>query len=140
MEVSDQAATGGLLAAMGTFWLIYAVLVIILLVAYWKIFEKAGKPGWAAIIPIYNVVVLLEIVGRPTWWVILFFIPFVNFVIAILVILDLAKVFGHGVGFAMGLLFLPFIFMLILAFGSSKYLGPVGAPAATPAPSTSPPV
>lgn len=90
----------------------------------WTIFEKAGKPGWAAIIPIYNVIVLLEIVGRPIWWVILFFIPIVSFIISIIVALDLSKSFGHGALYGLGLAFLGFIFAPILAFGSDTYQGP----------------
>jgi len=93
----------------------------------WKIFEKAGKPGWAAIIPIYNVIVLLEIVGRPWWWVILFLIPLVNVVIGFLVALDLSRSFGHDLAFALGLFFLGFIFYPILAFGGDSYQGPAAA-------------
>jgi hypothetical protein len=90
----------------------------------WKIFEKAGKPGWAAIIPIYNVVVVLEIVGRPIWWVVLFLIPLVSFVISIIVAIDVSKSFGHGPLYGFGLAFLGFIFLPILAFGSDTYRGP----------------
>ncbi|MCZ6806162.1 MAG: DUF5684 domain-containing protein [Deltaproteobacteria bacterium] len=90
----------------------------------WKIFEKAGKPGWAAIIPIYNVIVLLEIVGRPIWWVILFIIPVVGFIISIIVAIDLSKSFGHGALYGFGLWFFAFIFGPILAFGSDTYQGP----------------
>ncbi|MBT8453053.1 MAG: signal peptidase I [Deltaproteobacteria bacterium] len=93
----------------------------------WKIFEKAGKPGWAAIIPIYNVIVLLEIVGRPWWWIILGLIPVVNLVIGFLVALDLSRSFGHDLAFALGLFFLGFIFYPILAFGGGRYQGPAAA-------------
>lgn len=93
----------------------------------WTIFEKAGKPGWAAIIPIYNVIVLLEIVGRPIWWVILFFIPIVSFIISIIVAIDLSKSFGHGALYGLGLAFLGFLFAPILAFGGDMYQGPSAA-------------
>lgn len=106
------------------FWLAIAILII---VAMWRIFTKAGKPGWAAIIPIYDVIVLLEIVGRPLWWVILYFIPLVNIVIGLIVLVDLAKAFGKGTGFALGLIFLSPIFMPILGFGKAQYVGPVAA-------------
>jgi ABC-type sulfate transport system permease subunit len=96
---------------------------IILIIAQWKIFSKAGKPGWAAIIPIYNLWVLLEIVDRPGWWILLMLIPGVNLVIGIIITLDLAKAFGKGTGFAIGLILLPFIFMLILGFGDAQYQG-----------------
>jgi len=120
-QLTDQAAAGGLMAAFAAYWVLLLLLTIITLWAYWKIFVKAGKPGWAAIIPIYNVIVLLEIVGRPVWWVVLLLIPFVNIVVYAIVIMDLATSFGKGLGFAIGLLLLPFIFMLILAFGSATY-------------------
>lgn len=109
--------------------LIQLVFVAILLVAMWKIFVKAGKPGWAAIVPIYNGIVLLEIVGRPIWWIVLMLIPFVNIVIGIILAIDLAKSFGKSGGFAAGLILLSFIFYPILGFGSATYKGPSAATA-----------
>ncbi len=103
------------------------IVAVVSLVAMWKVFVKAGKPGWAVLIPIYNVYVLLEIVGRPWWWLLLMLIPLVNFVIAIILMIDLAKSFGKGAGFGVGLFFLNFIFMLILAFGDAQYAGPSAA-------------
>jgi len=103
-----------------------AVVAFFLAVA-WKIFEKAGRPGWAAIIPIYNVIVLLEIVGRPIWWVVLLFIPIVNVVVGFLIALDLSRSFGHDLAFALGLFFLGFIFYPVLAFGGDTYRGPAAA-------------
>jgi len=112
----------------GVFGLIVQLLIIAFFAwVFWKIFEKAGKPGWAAIIPIYNVIVLLEVVGRPLWWVILLFIPIVNLVVGFIIALDLSKSFGHDVAFALGLFFLGFIFYPILAFGSDTYRGPAAA-------------
>ena len=87
-------------------------------------FVKAGKPGWAFIVPIYNIIVILEIVGRPTWCVLLWLIPCVNLVVVIIVMIDLAKSFGKDVVFALGLIFLGFVFMPILGFGSAEYKGP----------------
>ena len=112
-------------------WGLIVQLVVIALFAWvlWRIFEKAGKPGWAAIIPIYNVIVLLEIVGRPVWWVLLLFIPVVNLVIGFLLALDLSRSFGHDLAFALGLFFLGFIFYPILAFGGDTYRGPAAAQA-----------
>lgn len=104
--------------------MIPGLLIAILAIASgWKIFTKAGKPGWAIIIPIYNVIVMLEIVGRPLWWIILFFIPFVNLVTGIIVNVDTARVFGKSTGFAVGLILLPIVFFPILAFGSAQYQG-----------------
>jgi len=120
-----QQNNGGGMGILGM--LIYLVVIVLLIAAMWQIFTKAGKPGWAAIIPIYNIIVLLEIVGRPWWWLLLLFVPIVNLVIAILMYIDLAKSFGKGVGFALGLLFLGFIFFPILGFGSARYLGPAAA-------------
>lgn len=93
---------------------------IFLIVSLWKIFTKAGKPGWAAIVPIYNVIVLLEIVKKPVWWILLLFIPLVNIVIMIILYVELSKAFGQGVGFALGIIFLSIIFIPLLAFGK-KY-------------------
>lgn len=115
-------AIGGIFAGCyGLFWLAFAILMV---VGLWKVFEKAGRPGWAAIIPIYNYIVLLEIVGRPVWWVLGLFVPFLNFVVLIVLMLDVARSFGKGTGFAIGLIFLPFVFIPMLGFGSSQYFGP----------------
>ena len=104
------------------------VLALISLVAMWKIFEKANQPGWAVLVPIYNTYIMLEIVGRPTWWLLLLFVPLVNIVISIILTFDLAASFGKDTGFGFGLLFLSFIFTLILAFGDAQYKGPAVAP------------
>src|SRR5882757_5015133 len=103
------------------FGLLIALLII---VAMWKVFTKAGQPGWACIIPIYNLYIWCKIVGRPWWWILLLLIPLVNFIIAIILLIDLAKSFGKGVLFGIGLLLLPFIFFPILGFGSAQYQGP----------------
>ena len=110
-------------AFLAGFWLIFLTLGILMLVSNWKIYVKAARPGWASLVPIYNVVVLLRIIGKPEWWVILMFIPFVNIIIGIIVIYRIALVFGKGIGFALGLFFLPFIFYPILAFGKSQDTG-----------------
>ena len=101
---------------------------IILIIAMWKVFTKAGQPGWAAIIPIYNIYILCKVAGRPGWWVILMLIPFVNFIIAIILCIDIAKNFGKGAGFGIGLAFLGFIFFPILGFGSATYQGNAAPP------------
>ena len=97
------------------------ILIVLSVVGLWKLFTKAGKPGWASIIPIYNTCVMIDIAEKPIWWILLLFIPGVNIVISILVTIGLAKNFGRGAGTAIGLIFLPFIFLLILAFGSAEY-------------------
>jgi Family of unknown function (DUF5684) len=103
------------------FWVFWFVLAAI---GGWKVFEKAGKPGWAAIIPIYNYIVLCEIVGKPVWWFLLFFVPCINFVFIIWVYNLLAKSFGKSEGFTVGLFLLNPIFVMILGFGDAVYLGP----------------
>lgn len=109
---------------VGVIALLFTIFVI---AAMWKIFTKAGEPGWAAIVPIYNGIVLLKIAGKPLWWIILLFIPFVNIVIGIPVAIGLVRNFGKGGGFAVGLIFLPFIFYPILGFGDATYVGPKSA-------------
>jgi hypothetical protein len=110
--------------------LCYLAVVILLVVAMWRVFVKAGQPGWAAIIPIYNLYIICKIAGKPGWWVLLMLIPLVGFIIALLVDLDLAKAFGKGAGFAIGLWLLPVIFYPILAFGDAQYGGAAPAMAA----------
>jgi hypothetical protein len=104
-----------------------AVMAVVI-AGVWKVFTKAGEPGWAAIVPIYNTLVILRIVGRPWWWLLLMLIPVVNIVIAILVMIDLAKSFGKGGGFAVVLVLFSAIGLMILGFGSARYLGPAAAP------------
>jgi len=110
----------------GTYLLIMFIVAFFLYV-YWRVFEKAGKPGWAALIPIYNTIILLEIVGKPWWWLLLFLIPGVNIVIAIWMYNLLSISFGKGIGFTLGLIFLSPIFFPILAFSNAEYVGPAGS-------------
>lgn len=106
--------------------IISLAIAILMIAAMWKVFSKAGQPGWASIIPIYNIYIMCKVAGRPGWWVLLMFIPFVNFIIAIILTIDIAKNFGKGVGFGIGLIILPFIFYPILGFGSAEYQGGAG--------------
>ncbi|MCK9345750.1 MAG: DUF5684 domain-containing protein [Bacteroidales bacterium] len=103
-------------------WYISALLIV----AYWFIFKKAGKPVWACIIPVYNILVWLQIIGKPWWWILLMIIPFVNIVFLIWVLNLLAKSFGKRTDFTIGLILLPWIFFPILGFGKSEYNGPAG--------------
>ncbi len=118
--------TGGAIGAF-IFFLFYIAIFVVIIAGMWKTFTKAGQPGWGAIIPIYNVYLLCKIAGRPGWWVILFFIPIVSIVIAIVLSVDIAKSFGKGIAFALGLIFLSPIFYCILGFGSAEYQGPAAA-------------
>ncbi len=113
------------------FWIVVCALAILEIAAMWKVFEKAGQPGWAAIVPIYNAIVLLQIAGKPIWWILLYFIPLVSLVIAVIVMHNVSVNFGKGVGFTLGLIFLSPIFIPILAWGDAQYVGPSGG---TPGP------
>jgi hypothetical protein len=117
---------GGIVGLLfgGVFFLIWLVVILAIVASMWKIFDKAGKPGWAALVPIYNIVVLLEIVGKPIWWIVLFFIPCANFIAAVLVTLELAKAFGKETGFAIGMILLPIVFYPLLAFSDARYTPP----------------
>ena len=120
-SASASGAIGGIVGLVIGIFYIYCL---------WRIFTKAGKPGWAAIIPIYNTIVLLNIGGLSGWFVLLGLIPFVNIILAIIIYWNLGKVFGKGVGFQLGLIILSFIFIPILAFDSSRYVGAQPAMAA----------
>ena len=122
-QVGGTAGAAGFLCGM----VFYFGILLIVFASFWKLFVKAGKPGWAGIIPIYNGVVLLEIVGRPIWWIVLCFIPCVGFIVGVILCIDLAKSFGKDTGFAIGLVLLPIVFFPILAFGDSRYVGPSAA-------------
>jgi|HubBroStandDraft_6_1064221.scaffolds.fasta_scaffold106439_2 hypothetical protein len=115
----------------GGFMIALLAFVVVVVVGCWKMFEKAGEPGWAAIIPIFNIIVLLKIAGRPVWWVVLYFIPLVNIVATIVVAIDIAKAFGQSAMFGF---FLNFLFggigYLILGFGNYQYRKPSTAMAA----------
>ena len=104
-------------------WIVWFAVVVFVIVSMWKVFTKAGKPGWGAIIPFYNVYLLLKIAGKPGWWLVLYFIPLVNIVIAIIACIGVAQNFGKSAGFGVGLALLGFIFFPILAFGDAQYVG-----------------
>lgn len=116
---AEQAAG----VAVGTLFLIFGLAwAALILVAGWKMYAKAGQPGWLALIPILNVLGLLKIVKRPLWWFFLFLVPFVNIVVLIIVFIDLAASFGRGGGMAVLLVLLTPIAYLVLGFGSSEYV------------------
>lgn len=117
MAMAQGGGTGMLLAM----YAVYMVVMVVMVASCWKIFTKAGKPGWASIVPIYNLIVILEIVGRPVWWIVLMLIPFVNFIVGIVIALDLARKFGKSTAFGIGLALLGPIFLPMLAFGSATY-------------------
>jgi len=110
-----------------TFLITTLPILIFSLATQWIVYTKAGKPGWASLIPIYNTIVLLEIVGKPWWWILMFFIPVVNIVFLIWTYNMLSKSFGQSEGFTVGLILLSVIFFAILAFSKHiTYKGPYG--------------
>lgn len=119
-----QAMLGvlGILSAIGG---VFGLLVII---SMWKVFTKAGKPGWASIIPFYNVIVMLQIANKPAWWFLLFFVPVANVIFQIIVLNRIAQAFGKDVGMTIALIFV--VGWPVLAFGSARYVGFPGEPQA----------
>lgn len=101
--------------------IIYLAILLLVTVAHWKAFAKAGRPGWVIFIPFYNLYVCMQISSKPGWWWVLLCIPFVNVIFSILMMRGLARNFGKGVGFTVGLLLLPIVFWPILAFGDARY-------------------
>jgi Family of unknown function (DUF5684) len=118
-------------AGVGILVIVYIAVIVFEIAALWQVFVKAGEAGWKAIIPIWNTLIILKIIGRHWWWIILLIIPIVNIVVLAIVAYDWARSFGRGAGFAVGLFFLSFIFVPILGFGSATYTGPAaGGPRA----------
>jgi hypothetical protein len=101
--------------------IIYLAIFVLLIASIWKIFSKAGQPGWACLIPIYNIIVMLRVAGKPWWWIFLFLIPIVNIVFMIMMLHGISTNFGKGAGFTVGLFFLSIVFLPILAFSDAKW-------------------
>jgi hypothetical protein len=111
---------GGFFASMGLMMLISSAVGILMLISQWKIYKKAGKNGWECLIPIYNIIVLLEIVGLPTWYIALFFVPFANIYAMFKIFIELAHKFGKSTGFGVLTAFFSPICLPILAFGKDN--------------------
>ncbi len=138
---NDSASAGGLGALLAVYIIVIIAIYVVAVIGLWKMYVKAGKPGWAAIIPVYNWWVWVEIIGRPRWWfwallayVLLSWLPIVNiilgiamFVLFLLGCLDMAKCFGKGTGYGIGLWLLSVVFAPILGFGDAQYIGPAAA-------------
>lgn len=121
----DDLQTTGQVPAI--FWVIYVAVIALLLVSMWKLFARAGKPGWASIIPFYNNIVMLEIAGKPIWWFFMLFVPIANIVFGFLTLYHFSKAYGKAEGFSIGVALLGFIFIPLLAFSDAKYQGPATA-------------
>ena len=124
----EDVGSGAIMAVMGAYFFFILAVWLITAIGLWKMFEKAGKPGWAAIIPIYNIIVMLEITGNPMWWLIMLFIPIVNIIFSIMLLNSLSKSFGQDIGTTLLFIFLPFIGFPMVGFGSAKYVGQVAKP------------
>ena len=125
-----QNDDGGLFGALFTsvYCLCWGVFIVLVVAGLWKVFTKADQPGWAAIIPIYNIYIMTKIIGRPWWWLLLLFIPIVNLVVSIIMAIDLAQSFGKDAAYGVLLLWLfSIIGYLILGFGDAEYQGPIAA-------------
>jgi hypothetical protein len=103
------------------FFVVWLAIVALVVAGFWKVFVKAGEPGWASLVPIYNLVVLLKIAGKPLWWLLLLLIPVVNFIALIMVGMGVAQNFGKGAGFGIGLGLLAPIFYPMLGFSDAVY-------------------
>lgn len=120
---------GGLLAALGVGYILFMLLIYLFAgFCIGKMFEKAGKPLWAGFVPIYNYIVMLEVVGRPLWWIILLLIPFVNFVVGIILAIDIAKSYGKDTLWGILLILFSVVVLPIMAFSNDiRYVGPAAA-------------
>jgi hypothetical protein len=122
LQSSGGDVVGGLVG------LLFALVVLVAVVSgTWLTFSKAGEPGWAAIIPIYNLYVMLKIGGNEWWWLLLLFVPIVNIFVLAKISIDIAQSFGCGVLFGIGLWLIPAIFFPVLGFGDYEYRGPGGS-------------
>lgn len=97
------------------------VLVFVTIAGMWKVFEKAGQPGWAVLVPIYNLVIMARIGGKSGWWALLVLLPYIGWIFHIILSIEIAKNFNRGWGTGLGLTFLGFIFYPVLGFGSAQY-------------------
>ncbi len=119
--------SGTALAVSGFMFVWMFIIWFIYIVAFWKVFEKAGEAGWKSIIPFYNMWVMFEIAGRPGWWMLLAMIPFVNIVVMIILALDMAKAFKKSSAFGIfGLFLFSFIGYMMLGWGDATYTKPSG--------------
>jgi len=110
------------LVALGAAFMVFVGIIgVFMVVTMWILFNKARQPGWAILIPIYNILVILKIAGKAWWWLFLLMIPIVNIVFMIMVYHGISKNFGKDAGFTIGLILLGIVFFPILAFGTAKY-------------------
>ena len=124
MDLIEPSGLWPVLLAVLVPIIIFAIMVsVVEIVGAWFMFQKAGEPGWAAIIPIYNYLIAIKIAGKQWWYILLMLIPVVNLIIYIMILVGLSKSFGKGTGFTVGLFFFRFVFIPILGFGDAVYTG-----------------
>ena len=129
LEVLNQFSMGNISTLVGEIYLIsflLLMLTILMAISCYRIYQKAGRKGWEALIPIYNFIILFKIVGIGPLMIFLIFIPLINIIFAISVAIKLASSFGKSTAYGLGLAFLPFIFYPMLAFSSATYISPNG--------------
>ena len=120
-DTFDYTLAGTILMIFGIWLLIFSLVALFMIVANWRLYKKAGKEGWTSIIPIYNLIVKFEFLDIPLWFIILAFIPAANIAVIVITSLSMAKKFDKDMGFAVGLMILPVVFVPILAFGNAEY-------------------
>ena len=120
----SDATAAAVAAGSIVYMLVVLAIAIVVLVGLWKVFEKAGKPGWGAIVPLYNLYCLFEMTFGTGWLFLLIFVPCVGAIMTIIMWIKLAMAFDKGVGFGIGILFFPFMFVPMLGFGDAQYVGP----------------
>ena len=121
-NAANSSIVGGMFVFMVIMWIISIIIGVIGIVSLWKIFKKAGKPGWAALIPFYNYYVMCEIAEKQWWHVLLLFVPIAQIYSLFVVYDGVSKKFGKSTGFSVGMLFLPYIFLPILAFSDAQMI------------------
>ena len=106
---------------MAAIVIIYLAVIVLVIAGMWKAFAKTGAPGWAAIVPFYNIYIMTKMAQKPAWWIVLCLIPLVNIVVLIIISIEIAKGFGKSDGFGVGLGLLGFVFWPILGFGDATW-------------------
>ncbi len=119
----NDATSAAVAAGLIVYYVVFLAVMIVSLVGLWKVFVKAGKPGWGAIVPFYNTYCLFEMSFGTGWLFLLILVPCVGQVMMIIMWIKLAQAFGKGAGFGIGILFLPFIFLPMLGFGDAQFIG-----------------
>jgi hypothetical protein len=136
---TDPAVAGILMVIIAIVFAISLALGAIMIISMWRLYTKAGRPGWASIVPFYNQIVMIKIIGRPLWWFAMMFVPFANIVFSVMIMLEFVKSYGKDTWFGVASLFFPYVIFPIMAFDKNiRYVGPAGlqppvaATAATP--------